>query len=80
MALISTTKITSILDANKIKYNSKLKNFRQLVFSSEAIQSFAEEHIKTLEEFVVKGVNGAFKDKRYIEAMQELIENLMHKL
>ena len=41
MGVINTSKITSILDANKIKYNSKLKNFRQIAFSSEAIQMFA---------------------------------------
>lgn len=78
MAVINTSNITSILDANKIKYNSKIKTFRQIAFTSEAIQTFAEESIKNLETIVIAGVNGGFKDKRYIEAVQDLIDSLVN--
>ena len=78
MAVINTSNITSILDANKIKYNSKIKTFRQIAFSSEAIQTFAEESIKNLETIVIAGVNGGFRDKRYIEAVQDLIDSLVN--
>ena len=78
MGVINTSNITSILDANKIKYNSKLKNFRQIAFSSEAIQMFAEESIIKLEEIVITGVNGGFSNKRYVEAVQDLVDALVN--
>ena len=75
---ISTSNITSILDTNKIKYNAKFKSFRQIAFTNESIQVYAEDTIEKLDEIVVKGVNGGFRDKKYIESVQTIIDCLIN--
>lgn len=69
---LDTSKIIKILEANKIKFDSKFEDLETFYFSAPNSYEDAKRTLELIKQLTIKGVNNGFKN--YVDDIQDLIE------